>query len=80
MNYPNVKAVMLDATFDHVLPLAANVMPASWNSIVTTTVKVRFISNILLSYIPMYTFLSNICLFHFFFIFFYILFIVQPES
>lgn len=30
---------MLDATFDHVLPLAANVMPSSWKSIVATTVK-----------------------------------------
>nr|CAH0103169.1 unnamed protein product [Daphnia galeata] len=46
MNYPNVKAVMLDATFDHVLPLAANVMPASWNSIVTTTVKYNLNLNV----------------------------------
>ncbi|EFX64945.1 hypothetical protein DAPPUDRAFT_65805 [Daphnia pulex] len=46
MNYPNVKAVMLDATFDHVLPLAANVMPASWNSIVATTVKYNLNLNV----------------------------------
>ncbi|KZS18192.1 Protein ABHD16A [Daphnia magna] len=39
MNYPNIRGVMLDATFDHVLPLAANVMPSSWKSIVATTVK-----------------------------------------
>jgi len=38
MNYPNIRAVMLDATFDHVLPLALNVMPASWNSLVLATV------------------------------------------
>lgn len=30
---------MLDATFDHVLPLATNVMPTSWKSLVATTVK-----------------------------------------
>lgn len=38
MNYPNIRAVMLDATFDHVLPLALNVMPASWKSLVVATV------------------------------------------
>jgi hypothetical protein len=79
MNYPNVKAVMLDATFDHVLPLAANVMPASWNSIVTTTVKVRFISNILLSY-NTYVHFYLIFVYFICFLFIYILFKVQPES
>lgn len=39
MNYPNVRAVMLDATFDHVLPLASNVMPSSWKPLVVSTVK-----------------------------------------
>lgn len=38
MNYPNIRAVILDATFDHVLPLAANVMPTSWNSLVAATI------------------------------------------
>ena len=39
MNYPNVRAVVLDATFDHVLPLAANVMPASWKPLVAATIR-----------------------------------------
>ena len=39
MNYPNVRAVILDATFDHVYPLAANVMPNSWKPLVSATVK-----------------------------------------
>ena len=39
MNYPNVRAVILDATFDHVLPLAANVMPVSWKPLVAATIK-----------------------------------------
>jgi len=38
MNYPNIRAVMLDATFDHVLPLALNVMPESWKPLVLPTV------------------------------------------
>lgn len=46
MNYPNIKAVILDASFDHVLPLAANVMPSSWKSIVTTTVKYNLNLNV----------------------------------
>lgn len=39
MNYPNIRALMLDATFDHVLPLAANVMPSSWKTLVVATIK-----------------------------------------
>lgn len=39
MNYPSVRAVMLDATFDSVLPLAINVMPSSWKPLVVSIVK-----------------------------------------
>lgn len=46
MNYPNVRAVILDATFDHVFPLAANVMPSSWKSVVASTVKYELNLNV----------------------------------
>jgi len=38
MNYPEAKAVILDATFDHVLPLALARMPEAVNSVIAGTV------------------------------------------
>ncbi|KAI0213665.1 Phosphatidylserine lipase ABHD16A [Lamellibrachia satsuma] len=37
--YPDVKYVVLDATFDDIVPLATAKMPESWRSLVTRTVK-----------------------------------------
>lgn len=31
MSYPEIKAVVLDASFDDLLPLAFKVMPDSWS-------------------------------------------------
>ncbi|XP_013406643.1 protein ABHD16A-like [Lingula anatina] len=39
MNYPDVKAVILDATFDDVMPLAVARMPQSWRGLVSMTVR-----------------------------------------
>lgn len=39
MNYPNIKGLILDATFDDVLPLAASKMPQSWEPIVKGTIR-----------------------------------------
>lgn len=39
MNYPDIRALMLDATFDNIFHLAAAVMPASWNVLVDVTVR-----------------------------------------
>ena len=39
MNYPQVRGVILDATFDHLLPLAIPRMPASFEPLVTTAIN-----------------------------------------
>ncbi|XP_063851157.1 phosphatidylserine lipase ABHD16A-like [Scylla paramamosain] len=39
MNYPQISGLILDATFNHVLPLAVNRMPGCLNSIVTLAVS-----------------------------------------
>lgn len=39
MSYPDVSAVVLDASFDDLVPLALKVMPESWRGLVTRTVK-----------------------------------------
>ncbi|KAL1478462.1 hypothetical protein MTO96_016231 [Rhipicephalus appendiculatus] len=39
MNYPDIKGLILDATFDDVLPLAASKMPPSWEPIVRRTIR-----------------------------------------
>jgi len=39
MNYPEIKGLVLDATFDDLLPLAVPRMPASMSGLVTRAVK-----------------------------------------
>jgi pimeloyl-ACP methyl ester carboxylesterase len=39
MNYPDIGHVVLDATFDDILPLAVVKMPASWRSIVEYAIR-----------------------------------------
>lgn len=39
MNYPDIKGLILDATFDDVLPLATSKMPQSWEPIVKRTIR-----------------------------------------
>ncbi|XP_064165877.1 phosphatidylserine lipase ABHD16A isoform X1 [Anguilla rostrata] len=39
MSYPEIRAVILDASFDDLLPLALKVMPDSWRPLVTHTVR-----------------------------------------
>ncbi|XP_073497828.1 phosphatidylserine lipase ABHD16A isoform X3 [Phyllobates terribilis] len=39
MSYPDVSAVVLDASFDDLVPLALKVMPESWRGLVTRTVR-----------------------------------------
>ncbi|XP_041081660.1 phosphatidylserine lipase ABHD16A, partial [Polyodon spathula] len=39
MSYPEVSALVLDASFDDLLPLALKVMPESWRPLVTRTVR-----------------------------------------
>ncbi|XP_030640148.1 phosphatidylserine lipase ABHD16A [Chanos chanos] len=39
MSYPEIKSVVLDASFDDLLPLALKVMPDSWRPLVTHTVR-----------------------------------------
>ncbi|XP_051921102.1 phosphatidylserine lipase ABHD16A isoform X1 [Hippocampus zosterae] len=39
MSYPEIKAVVLDASFDDLLPLALKVMPESWRPLVHYTVR-----------------------------------------
>ncbi|KAM8953964.1 phosphatidylserine lipase ABHD16A [Pelodytes ibericus] len=39
MSYPDVSALVLDASFDDLVPLALKVMPESWRGLVTRTVK-----------------------------------------
>ncbi|ESO10188.1 hypothetical protein HELRODRAFT_185319 [Helobdella robusta] len=38
MNYPDVKCVILDATFDHILPLARARMPPSWSVLINLVI------------------------------------------
>ncbi|XP_063156104.1 protein ABHD16B-like [Candoia aspera] len=46
MSYPSLGALVLDATFDDLLPLALNVMPKSWKKLVVRTVKEHFNLNV----------------------------------
>lgn len=39
MNYPDVKGIILDASFDDILPLALNQMPSWWESLVKLAVR-----------------------------------------
>ncbi|CAJ0965954.1 unnamed protein product [Ranitomeya imitator] len=39
MSYPDISAVVLDASFDDIVPLALKVMPESWRGLVTRTVR-----------------------------------------
>lgn len=39
MSYPDLSAVILDASFDDLVPLALKVMPESWRGLVTRTVR-----------------------------------------
>uniref|UniRef100_A0A8C5QYI1 Abhydrolase domain containing 16A, phospholipase n=1 Tax=Leptobrachium leishanense TaxID=445787 RepID=A0A8C5QYI1_9ANUR len=39
MTYPDISALVLDASFDDLVPLALKVMPESWRGLVTRTVK-----------------------------------------
>jgi hypothetical protein len=39
MNYPDVKGVVIDATFDDILPLAINHMPHWWETIVRLAIR-----------------------------------------
>ncbi|CAG9789017.1 unnamed protein product [Diatraea saccharalis] len=39
VNYPTIKGLVLDATFDDLLPLAENQMPASWSLLVKEVVR-----------------------------------------
>jgi len=46
MQYPNISGLILDATFDDVVPLAVAKMPASWKPLVVNTVRNYFNLNI----------------------------------
>ncbi|XP_019365600.1 PREDICTED: protein ABHD16B [Gavialis gangeticus] len=46
MTYPQLGALVLDATFDHLLPLALKVMPKSWSKLVARTVQRHFNLNV----------------------------------
>lgn len=46
MNYPLLGSLVLDATFDDLLPLALNIMPKSWKKLVVRTVKAHFNLNV----------------------------------
>ncbi|XP_069491220.1 phosphatidylserine lipase ABHD16A [Ambystoma mexicanum] len=39
MSYPEISALVLDASFDDLVPLALKVMPESWRGLVTRTVR-----------------------------------------
>ncbi|XP_003228205.2 phosphatidylserine lipase ABHD16A isoform X1 [Anolis carolinensis] len=39
MSYPDIRALILDASFDDLVPLALKVMPESWRGLVTRTVR-----------------------------------------
>ncbi|RWS28627.1 abhydrolase domain-containing protein 16A-like protein [Leptotrombidium deliense] len=42
MQYPEVKGLILDASFDDVVPLAVSKMPSSWKPLVVTAIKTYF--------------------------------------
>lgn len=44
--YPNVSGMILDATFDDILPLAVSKMPATWKPLVVNTIRSYFDLNI----------------------------------
>ncbi|XP_050683174.1 phosphatidylserine lipase ABHD16A [Leptidea sinapis] len=46
VNYPDINALVLDATFDDLLPLAQNHMPKSWGVLVKEVVRTYFDLNI----------------------------------
>nr|KAG5712462.1 hypothetical protein BaRGS_011436 [Batillaria attramentaria] len=46
MNYPDVKFVILDATFDDIVPLAITKMPQSWKSLVAISLRTYMNLNI----------------------------------
>lgn len=39
MNYPDIKGLVIDATFDDILPLALNHMPSWWEPIVRLAIR-----------------------------------------
>ncbi|XP_067410695.1 protein ABHD16B [Emydura macquarii macquarii] len=45
-SYPDLGALVLDATFDDLLPLALKAMPKSWNKLVVRTVRQHFNLNV----------------------------------
>ncbi|XP_046924915.1 protein ABHD16B [Lynx rufus] len=46
MTYPELGALVLDATFDDLVPLALKVMPRSWKGLVVRTVREHFNLNV----------------------------------
>ncbi|XP_021050661.1 protein ABHD16B [Mus pahari] len=46
MTYPELSALVLDATFDDLVPLALKVMPQSWKGLVVRTVREHFNLNV----------------------------------
>lgn len=42
MNYPNIRGLVLDATFDDIIPLAVHTMPQSWSPLVVRTIRTYF--------------------------------------
>ncbi|KAM5217927.1 LOW QUALITY PROTEIN: ABHD16B [Hipposideros larvatus] len=46
MTYPELGALVLDATFDDLVPLAVKVMPHSWKGLVVRTVREHFNLNV----------------------------------
>ena len=46
MRYPNLGGMILDATFDDILPLAVSKMPTSWKPLVVNTIRTYFNLNI----------------------------------
>ncbi|RWS17393.1 abhydrolase domain-containing protein 16A-like protein [Dinothrombium tinctorium] len=42
MTYPEIKGLILDASFDDILPLAIAKMPTSWKPLVSNTIKTYF--------------------------------------
>ncbi|XP_015423153.1 PREDICTED: abhydrolase domain-containing protein 16B [Myotis davidii] len=46
MSYPELGALVLDATFDDLVPLALKVMPQSWKGLVVRTVREHFNLNV----------------------------------
>lgn len=46
MQYPNISGVILDASFDDVIPLARSKMPSSWKPLVEHTIRSYFNLNV----------------------------------